>query len=89
MDMGLKGKVAVVTGGSEGIGKGAALSLAAEGADVVICARRRDVLERAAEEIRRTTGAKVTAVTTDVTKPDQIAALFRTAISSTGGSTYW
>ena len=84
MDMGLKGKVAVVTGGSEGIGKGAALSLAAEGAEVVICARRRDVLERAAEEIRGATGAKVTAVTTDVTKPDQIAALFRTAIAEHG-----
>ena len=84
MDMGLKGKVAVVTGGSEGIGKGAALSLAAEGAEVIICARRPDVLERAADEVRRATGAKVTAVTCDVTEPDQIAALFRTAIAEHG-----
>lgn len=84
MDMGLKGKVAVITGGSEGIGKGAALSLAAEGAEVVICARRRDVLERAADEVRQATGAKVTAVTCDVTQPDQIAALFRTAVAEHG-----
>ncbi len=84
MDMGLKGKVAVITGGSEGIGKGAALSLAAEGAEVVICARRADVLKRAAEEVRQATGAKVTAVTCDVTQPDQIAALFRTAIAEHG-----
>lgn len=84
MDMGLKDKVAVITGGSEGIGKGAALSMAAEGAEIVICARRRDVLEQAADEIRQATGARVTAVPADVTEPDQIAVLFRTAIAEHG-----
>ncbi|MDP3063886.1 MAG: SDR family NAD(P)-dependent oxidoreductase, partial [Chloroflexota bacterium] len=48
MELGLKGKVAIVTGGSEGIGKAAALSLAREGANVVIMARRPEPLERAA-----------------------------------------
>ena len=45
MDLQLKGKTALVTGGSEGIGKGITLALAKEGVDVAICARRKDVLE--------------------------------------------
>ena len=75
MDMGLEGKVAVVTGGSEGIGKAAAWRMADEGAAVVICARRADVLEAAAEELRASTGGDVTAAPTDVTQPDQLRRL--------------
>ena len=44
MDLQLKNKTALVTGGSEGIGKGIALLLAREGVDVAICSRRKDVL---------------------------------------------
>jgi 3-oxoacyl-[acyl-carrier protein] reductase len=47
MDLGLKGKVAVVTGGSQGIGSAAALRFAKEGANVAICARNADRLEQA------------------------------------------
>ena len=75
MDLGLHGKVAIVTGGSEGIGKAAAASMAAEGADVVIAARRADVLESAAAEIRAVSNHKVVAVPTDVMDPDQVQAL--------------
>src|SRR5258705_10365268 len=68
LDLGLTGKVAIVTGGSEGLGRATALRLAAEGAHVVICARRKDVLERAAEDIRRQTGVQVLALPADVTR---------------------
>ena len=53
MDLGLKGKVALITGGSYGIGKGIARRLAEEGASVVICARREDVVKEAASEIEK------------------------------------
>ena len=54
MDLGLQGKVAIITGGSEGIGRAAAQSLGREGARVVVCGRRVDVLERAAaKEMQR------------------------------------
>lgn len=72
MDLGLNGKVAIVTGGSEGIGKGAALSLAREGVKVAICARRKDVLEAAAEEIRSKASGDVEAYVCDVTDEDAV-----------------
>ena len=84
MDLGLDGKVALVTGGSEGIGKVAARRLAQEGVRVVICARRADVLERAASEITQD-GGQVLAVPADVTDPDQINHLFDVAIAAYGG----
>ena len=52
MDLGLQDKVAIITGGSEGIGKAAALSMAKEGARVFIVARRPEVLEQTAQELR-------------------------------------
>ncbi|MEZ4705827.1 MAG: SDR family oxidoreductase [Caldilineaceae bacterium] len=84
MDLGLTNKVAIITGGSEGIGKAAALSMAAEGAKVVICARRPDVLEAAADEIRTATGGEVLAVPTDVTQPAQIKNLFEKTMAAFG-----
>jgi 3-oxoacyl-[acyl-carrier protein] reductase len=68
MDLQLSGKTALVTGGSEGIGKGITLALAKEGVDVAICARRKDVLEAAASEIARATNRKIVAIPADLRK---------------------
>lgn len=69
MDLGLKGKVAVVAGASRGIGKAIAHSLANEGARLVLCARGEEALQVTAEELRQQ-GAEVHAVAMDVTAPD-------------------
>ncbi|MFP3852917.1 MAG: SDR family NAD(P)-dependent oxidoreductase, partial [Anaerolineales bacterium] len=71
MDLELKGKVALVTASSKGLGKAAAMALAHEGANLALCARS-EALETTAEEIRQSTDAEVLAVSTDLTKPDQI-----------------
>ena len=82
MDLGLTDKVALITGGSDGIGKAAALAMAAEGSKIAICARRPDVLEAAAAEIREATGVEVLPWPTDITEPDQLETLFEKVISS-------
>ena len=69
MDLQLKGKKALVTGGSEGIGKGIARVLAQEGCDIAICARKKDVLEATAAEIRKATGRDIVAIPADLTQP--------------------
>jgi NAD(P)-dependent dehydrogenase (short-subunit alcohol dehydrogenase family) len=68
MDLQLDGKTALVTGGSEGIGKGIARALAKEGVDVAICARRKEPLEQAAAEIKKETNRKVVPIVADLTK---------------------
>ena len=70
MDLQLGGKTALVTGGSEGIGKGIARVLAREGVDVAVCARRKEPLEAAAEEISRETGRRVVAIPADLTRDE-------------------
>lgn len=67
MDLGIKGRTAIVCAASKGLGKGCAMALARDGVNLVINARGREALEATAEEIRKATGVKVTAVACDVT----------------------
>ncbi len=69
MDLGLTNKVAIVTGGSDGIGKAAARRLAEEGAGVVIVARRLDILSEAAADIQKRAPGRVLPVQGDVSEP--------------------
>ncbi|HSD39359.1 MAG TPA: SDR family oxidoreductase [Rhodocyclaceae bacterium] len=83
MDLGLNGKVALITGGSEGIGKAAAEVLAEEGAHVVIVARRKEVLEAAAAGIR-SKGGSVLAIAADVTDPQAVERFVGEAVARFG-----
>ena len=85
LDLNLSGRVALVTGGSEGIGKGIARKLAHEGCRVAICARRQDVLSGAAEAIRSESGAQVLAVAADVTLASDVERYVNEAVSEFGG----
>lgn len=67
MELGIKGKRALVCAASKGLGRACAMSLAREGVDVTIVARGREALESTAEEIRKTAGVKVTAIAADIT----------------------
>ncbi len=84
MDLGLKDKVAIITGGSEGIGKAAAHRMAAEGARAVIVARRPEILETAAQDIRTQTGGTVLPVAGDVMEPDTVNRVLEMALDRFG-----
>ena len=71
MDLGLSGKAALITGGSRGLGRAAALTLAEEGCDVAIAARTPETLEAAAAEISAK-NVKAHAIQADVTVPEDI-----------------
>lgn len=76
MDLGIKGRVAVVCGASAGLGKATALSLSQEGARVAICARGAEALEKTAEEIRNVAGGEVLAHAVDLTDSEAIDGFF-------------
>jgi 3-oxoacyl-[acyl-carrier protein] reductase len=66
MDLGIRGRKAIVCASSQGLGKGCAQALAEAGVSVVINGRNREALETTAQELRRSTGAEVLAVAADV-----------------------
>ena len=83
MELGLKGKIAVITGGSDGIGLATALRLAREGADVAVCARRQEPLDQAAAQLRKA-GAQVLAVSADMSKKADIDRFIKAVIERFG-----
>lgn len=85
LELGLEGKIAIVTGGSEGMGRAAVERLARSGARVATCARRKDVLDRAVEDIRRSTGAELLALSADVSKTADCESLVAATIRQFGG----
>ena len=84
MDLGLRGRVAVVAGSSRGIGRAVAVRLAEEGASVVICARGLTALTATAEEIRRRAGADVLALEADVRHPEDVTRLVAETVTRHG-----
>ena len=84
MDLGLRGKVALVAAASKGLGRAIAEELSAEGASVVICSRKAADIEAARAEISSKTGGEVVAVAGDVSRPSDVAAIAKRAIDRFG-----
>jgi NAD(P)-dependent dehydrogenase (short-subunit alcohol dehydrogenase family) len=84
MDLELTGRVAIVTGGSLGIGKAVTRELASEGADVVITARRLPALEATAKEIAAETGRRVVPISSDTTDTRSVRDMVRAAADELG-----
>jgi 3-oxoacyl-[acyl-carrier protein] reductase len=84
MDLGLKGKIAIVTASSRGIGRATAEILAAEGARITICARTAAAVASAAEQIRGRTGAEVLALEADVTRAEDIERIVARTVDTYG-----
>ena len=83
MDLGLAGKVALVTGSSRGIGRSIALGLAEEGCHLSLCARGEEVLNQTAEEVRAK-GVEVITTVADMMKADDVAAVVQATLDKFG-----
>lgn len=77
MDLGIRGRRAIICAGSKGLGRATAFSLAREGVDLVLFARTQETLDATAEDIRRETGVRVDTVAGDVATEEGRAALLR------------
>ena len=85
MDLGIKGKTALVVAASKGMGKASALGLGAEGARVVMCARGEAALKDAAAEVKQKTGAEVLALAADASRAADISKVVAEANRAFGG----
>lgn len=85
MDLGIKGKVAIITGGGDGIGRATAQTLAEEGVSVAICSRDLAKLERVASDIESATGGRVLPVKVDTTDWSSVQAAVATTVEKLGG----
>lgn len=84
MDLRLKDKIVLITGGSRGIGYATAQRFAEEGAKLAICARGEEDLQKAAESLRNDYGAEVFSAVADVTKPEDIERLVKSVLDHYG-----
>jgi peroxisomal 2,4-dienoyl-CoA reductase len=78
------GKVALITGGATGIGRGIALALAHHGADIAIASRKKENLEAAASEIARSTGRRCLAIVADVRQAEAVGAAVNRIVAELG-----
>ena len=85
MDLGLKDKVAIIGGASKGLGRASAQVLAEEGAKVTICSRTSADLEKAADEIRESTGAEVLTYAADLDELSSVTGLISATVEHFGG----
>ena len=84
MDLGLRGKVALVAASSHGLGRAVAEELASEGADLLLCARGEEGLNKARAEIIDKTGVRVLAVAANLTEPDEVKRVVDTGLEESG-----
>src|ERR1051325_1409441 len=85
MDLGIRGKSALVTAASKGMGKATAMALAAEGVRILMCSRTAADIKQAAEEVRAKTGVEVIEMVADVTKKEDVDRLIKRADEAFGG----
>lgn len=84
MDLGLKGKVALVAAASRGLGRAVAEEIAAEGAALVVCSRNAETINQTAQEIRVVTGADILALPCDVSQAEEVERLVQSGLERFG-----